>query len=412
MPVLGNSTASSAGVVQPGVYLPAGWNTRWKAARDASAITATEVAIFGDSTTYGACTTTSPNTPIYSWINKLRSLSAGAGFIDGGPGVVYPDTTDNHNFDGIVYQVAKTGFAAISQSFLVSPGAYQSTTAGDTITLQGRGTTARIFYSKQANTGSFSYSIDGGAAVNVNANATGFSGDIITVTGLTDAVHTVTITNLGGGSANAVGVVVAFLRSTGITYNKYAISGNTTSTWFGTTNPTVGNFWTQLPLGLTPGVTGAPANVPFDWGTAKLGAGYPHPSLALCVLGINDMQGLSITNEGNPSSAERQAASDAVAQATNNVLHFVRLCRAADIDPVVVVPHLDIALHGHTYAGQYASALWGVGLSAGCAVVDFNQAVRPIGTMVARGLGSPGVHAEVGTYDAEATFLWQNALAL
>jgi hypothetical protein len=412
MPVLGNSAAAASGVVKPGVYLPQGWNTNWKAARDAAGASMAEVAIFGDSTTYGACTTTSPSAvPIYSWINKLRSLSVAAGYQDGGPGIVYLDTTDNHNFDGIVYQVAKTGFAG-GISFTHNPGAQVSTTIGDTITMQGRGSTVRIWYTKQAAMGSFSYSIDGGTAVNVNANLAGFSADVVTVTGLTDAVHTVTITNLGGGSSNTAAVNVAFQRSTGVVYNKYAVSGNTTSTWFALTNPTIGQFGTQLALGLTPGITGTPPNSQYDWSTQKLGASYPHPALAISALGVNDMQGLSLAAAGGASSAEQDAANRAIALLENNLMHFVRLCRAADTDPLLVIPHLDIALHGHEFGGQFSRAIWGVGLSTGCAVVDFNQAIRPVGTMIARGLGAPGVHAEVGTYDAEATFLWQNALAL
>jgi hypothetical protein len=90
----------------------------------------------------------------------------------------------------------------------------------------------------------------------------------------------------------------------------------------------------------------------------------------------------------------------------------VRLARAAGADPLVVVPHFDMASHAHTWGGEFIRAAWSSGVANGCAVVDFNTAIRPVSTMVARGLGTPGVHSDYRAYDAEATFLWNNALSL
>lgn len=408
MPVLGGNASGSAGISKRGVYLPSGWNANWKAAREASGSTLAEVVIFGDSTTYGACIT--PGYAIYTWINRLRQLAVGAGYQDGGPGIVYDDLTDTTNYDGIVYRTAKTGMAG-GVSYTVTPGSSNTVVVGDEITFQGRGTKIRVHYTKQPEAGSFTYSVDGGAPVTVNANApSAHTADTVTITGLTDAVHTIRFVNLGGGTGNAMAINADFIRSAGIVFHKNAISGNTSRTYFDVVNPAVGAFNAQLMLGVAPGVTGAAGG--FDWGMAKLGGNYRKPALAISAVGINDLQGLPLAAEGGPTTAEQDAANRAAAQYENNLLHFVRLARAADADPLIVVPHFDMALHGHTWGGQFIRAAWAVGIGSGCAVVDFNEAIRPLSTMVARGLGDPGVHAAKPTYDAEADFLWTQALSL
>jgi hypothetical protein len=121
---------------------------------------------------------------------------------------------------------------------------------------------------------------------------------------------------------------------------------------------------------------------------------------------------LSIASEGNPTTAEQQTAALGIQAVEDNIGNFVRLARAAGADPLVVVPHFDMASHAHTWAGEFTRAVWSTGVSHGCAVIDFNTAIRPISTLAARGFGTPNVHSDARTYDAEATFLWQNALSL
>lgn len=528
MPVLGSSVAASSGQIKPGVYLPTGWNKTWQAARNAAASQLVEVVVFGDSTTSGSCTTA--GVPVFSWVNWLRTLSIAAGYTDGGRGIsAYDYTAIDPGLpatDQILPVTGTTvGFNASAPPGPVTPSATASNTAGDTITFQGRGTALRLHYTSNYYTGRFSYSVDGGAPVTVDAYRGSYGYDTIYVGGLTEGTHTINVTNLVGtaqrppttsflnptGSANGTlpagtyyyvvtgttaagettvspvitstvganaqvylqmntlqsgqtgikvyrgtsasgpfGLVgssatntftdtggaapamgtnppgtstagydtsvnmvsfnVDFFRASGIVYHRNATSGISSGTYFGT-NVTTPSPNAQAALGLTPGV--GVGSALYDWGTAKLaGPRYRTPALAICALGINDMQGLSLAQEGTPTTTESDTATRQVAYYENFLAHFVRMARQAGADPLIVVPHFDMAQHAHTWGGQFIRTAWSAGVANGCAVIDFNQAIRPVATMPARGLGNPGVHAEVNTYKAEAQFLWDNALSL
>lgn len=413
MPVLGSPTGTSSAQVR-GVHLPTGSLDVWKAARNASATTRTEVVIFGDSTTFGSATGT---IPFYSWVQKIRALSIAAGYTDGGRGIAgLSDTAAMSGPENIpIVQSMNPANSWVSSgdgNDVLLSETPTSTANGAAVVFQGYGTAARLHYTKMSTVGSFTYAIDGGTTTTVNANiASGFGGDTIYLPlgGTDTTLHTVRVVNTG--TSQRASVVAEFLKTSGIVYQKQAISGIATNSFFGRANTTLGNYAAQLALGLTPGTSGS-ANS-YGWGMpAGAKPQYRNPSLAICALGVNNLQGLSITTEGAPTSGELTAAAQAVQGVVDDIGNFVRLARAAGADPLVVVPHFDMAAHGHTWGGEFSQAVWATGVAHGCAVVDFNQAIRPVSTMEARGLGTPSVHADYRAYDAEATFLWNNALSL
>lgn len=417
MPTLGSATTSAAsGQIKPGVYLPTGWNANWQAARNASTATRTEVVIFGDSTTFGSATGT---IPFYSWVQKIRALSIAAGYTDGGRGIAgMSDTAALSGPENIpIVQSTSGGTWGNSGDGLdvLLTETPTSTVNGATIVFQGYGTAARLHYTKTATCGTFTYSIDGGTPVSVNANiASGFTADSVYLAlgGTDTTLHTVTVVNTG--SSQRTSVVAEFMKTKGIVYHKHAISGISTSSFLSRgAGTSLGDYAAQLALGLTPGIASAPAAVPYGWGSPVAARpAYRNPSLAICALGINNMQGLSLATEGAPTTSEQATAAAMVQSVEDDIANFVRLARAAGADPLVVVPHLEMASHGHTWAGEFIRAIWSTGVSHGCAVVDFNTALRPLSTMAARNLGTPAVHADYRAYDAEATFLWNNALSL
>lgn len=422
MPVLGAPSVASSGQTKRGVYLPTGSLDVWKAARDNSANARTEVVIFGDSTTAGSATTVPANYSgsSYTWVQKLRELSIAAGYPDGGRGIAgLPDTAGMSGPDNIPIiqsmNPAGSWVGAGDGNDVLLTDTPTSTTNGATIVFQGHGTAARLHYTKMgSNTGTFTYSVDGGAPVTVDASVgapTGFSADTIYLPlgGTDTTLHTVMIVNTG--AAQRTGVSAEFLKTNGVVYHKHGISGISSNSYFGRANPNNGNYQIQVAYGITVGTPDGNGTYGWQQPVASRPA-HRHPSLGIFALGINDMQGLSIGTDGNPTVAEQDAINRGCAYLEDNIGNFVRFTRAAGADPLVVVPHYDMAQWTHTVAGQFARSSWAAGMAMGCAVVDFNEAIRPTNTMVARGLGDPAVHASWQTYDAEAAFLWNNALSL
>lgn len=388
-PVLGSTPDI---VVKRGIIIPKGSLDVWRAARAAGAATRTEVVCFGDSTTFGSGAN-------YSWVQKLRALAVAAGFSDGGRGIAgWSDVAAMSGPENIPIIQSQTGFNSpgdgLDMLLTETPTTF---TIGATITFQGYGTKARLHYTKGAAFGSFTYSIDGGTPVTVNANlGSGFAADTLYLNlgGTDSTLHTITIVNAGGGSSNRVGVVAEFLKTAGITFHKQAISGITYGSFFGTANSNLGNYQAQLALGLVPGI-GSSANS-LGWGSPKATRpNYRNPSLAISALGINDQQGASSTNTDATEAG---------------VEMFIRMARAAGADPLVVIPHLDYAANAHLYSGSFKRAIMAVAEAHQCATVDFNEALGPIN--VGASLYGVGPHLNQAAHDAEAGFLWTNALSL
>lgn len=271
--------------------------------------------------------------------------------------------------------------------------------AGVTITSAHNGSGTFKYYRRTNSTGSY---LLVGTLVNT-AGAGGF--DNFTDDGSATPGAAAPSTDTSNDPATkTVSFNVDFVKSVGIVVHKDATSGASTSTYFQLPNPSLGSFGAELSLGLVLGTNGEAT----AWQGTSRATSPParNVKLAVCALGVNDLQGISLASSGGPTNTEQANADRAAALMVNNVTNFVRLCRAGSIDPLIVVPHFDLAQNGYTWGGQFAAALHGVARGLNCAVVDFNEAIRPISTMVARGLGAPAVHSTAATYDAEAQLVF------
>jgi hypothetical protein len=110
-----------------------------------------------------------------------------------------PIAYDSPEINGFV----STTFAGAGDGFDNTDGQYYFDTgspANHTLVLQFRQSAFRLWYDVRANAGQFTYSVDGGATVTVNAHKTGVGTcQYVYISGLTpNTTHTLTITNLGG----------------------------------------------------------------------------------------------------------------------------------------------------------------------------------------------------------------------
>lgn len=227
------ASGSAALATVRGVHIPKGSLDTWKAARDAHASQLVEVAIFGDSTTFGATDLGGNNN--YSWVQRLRALSKAAGYTDGGKGIAgIMDPTILHDTGEVSAIQANTGFGSGGSFDVLLTETAFSNTADNSITFQGYGTMLRLYYSRLGAGGEFTYSVDGGAAVVVNSNSSTTSAAVITVTGLAEGLHTVTVVNRGGvpiTGPTAEGVSTAQTGGTlaGNTTYRYVVTSVTAS---------------------------------------------------------------------------------------------------------------------------------------------------------------------------------------
>ncbi len=177
---------------------------RWFAYRQTKGGARGEVIVFGDSTTYGSGA-------LYSWLQRMRDNAsgvstggpAGFGITDGGKGIIAGGESsigyDSPEINGFVSSTFGGGFPDV---FDPTQGQFWYDTgsaAGHTLNLQFKGTCCRIWYMVRGNAGQFTYSLDGGAAVTVNANGSpGQIAKFVYLSGLSAGTHTLTITNLAG----------------------------------------------------------------------------------------------------------------------------------------------------------------------------------------------------------------------
>lgn len=179
------------------VRIPTGSLDKWRAGRDGAKNQRVELVLFGDSTAFG-----SSGSPVVPWIYRVRGLSAEAGYNDGGRGNVSwadsmlkasPNEPADTAKDTVV---SKTGFSGSSINGVASMTYFDSKVAGDSITLQGYGEQIRLHYQRSWISGVFTYSVDGGPEIEVNAfYPRGVQPDALLITGLTRGRHTITIKN-------------------------------------------------------------------------------------------------------------------------------------------------------------------------------------------------------------------------
>lgn len=441
MPVLGSQTV---GAVGNGFAAPAGWGANWRAARAAAATTRTEVAIFGDSTTWGSQAN-------YSWVQRLRDLSVAAGYADGGKGVfgqgegtlVY----DSPEVNGISGANGWTWVQDAAITDLIAGEGISSVTSGEAVTVQGRvvGSNGelRIWYVLRA-AGSFTVTIDGGAANTVTTTSGSQAPAMARFTGLAAGTHTAVITNQA--STNQI-IAPAFMNATGIVYNKYARVGQTMYHYFdplGRHNGSRGgrDMYAQSLLGLQTGSAGTNS----AWQKAlSVTAGRPAVSLGVLDLGFNDfgssptpwskdiaygINGYSqyagvtykaiaaSTNVAPPADAAKWSVveSSTDIDAVQEGIHlFCRLVQAAGGDPVVISGEL--AMQGtseaaYTYGGRMAAAIRSTALACGAAWCDFMFPALGRPNLITGQASTNNPHLNKVGYVAQADFLWNNVLSL
>lgn len=405
--------ASGLGIVKEGILIPAGWGQKWKPARDASGSALCEVAVFGDSTTFGSSDPLT-SSPYFSWVQELRTQAVSAGFADGGRGIIAGDDDIATSGNGALLALPDVGdpvqantFTASSQFGVRSSGDWQSTTSGAQLVLSGRCTKIRIDYSVTNNPAPapFTVSVDGGAATTVTPSAPADNShdyaDVYVISGLSDATHTVTITHAGTTGQQVI-FSVELLRSTGIVFHKFGTSGASMASYFPITIPTQNNFPAAIALGLDP--TQSSVNG-VGWGLPKAtGSKARNVGAAAVHLGINNVQAAL----ADGSTVIEPALIEGIGI-------FARMCLAAAVDPIVILPHMESATNAHQYAGRARAALLSAALGYQCAVVDFGYPLGPSRDWNALGYGSGaigGPHLRKLGYQKQAQHLWNNLLNL
>lgn len=379
---------------------------RWKAARNASGTTRVDVVVIGDSTSHGQtnngdAAASANNRPIAQY---LRAAAVTAGYADGGVGVRgWNASAGMSGTDNLAHVVSSTGGLWTSGTSGFYGGLFNNSvctttgtaTTGSTLTLTGKGRYLRISeitnvsnYATASGYATWSYNVDGGGAVTPPA-PTGTGGrrartTTIDMGGAAGATHTVVITLTTDGSFECV---AAWLNPTGIAFNTLALPGQQLSARFDQTS----NLIQTYPfLGL-----GNDTVVTDPISTTKTTAWAP--ALAVLNMGVN---------EQILGSADQATALTSMAKVRQAVGMFAEMCRNADLDGVVCIPHFAFATNARQYQGLYRSALFDTATSFGMAVADLQI---PVGN--ARSSYNVGVHMAAAGYQAQADWLWANLLS-
>lgn len=199
---------------------------------------------------------------------------------------------------------------------------------------------------------------------------------------------------------STVQLVPAFIRATGIVIHKAGISGISSSSYFSSQNPNLGNYPAQLLVGVTPGVPSS-GGAQYGWAQPEAAhPAFPRCRLVIWALGINDQQG----------SVSQATATAAAALQLDNMAIWARMARSAGADPLVVIPHYSLAANNHVYAGEFITATAAGAKAMSLPIVDFNEAIGPAG-LYPSSIGVAAVHATQATYNLEADFLWDRVLS-
>lgn len=236
-----------------GIYVPPGWGQFWRPKRDAAGSAKATIAAVGSSSVWGLYSSNLLTAPFMSRLQtslQTRYGNGGSGFFGSARSLVWMGASTTAN-----------AWAAISGNFASTtgtwgagnnwgPGATYLTTTivGDTITFIVRGTTARIYTMSGAGRSNWSYTVDGGSSVGVTDSGTGGSTiQITSITGLTNANHTIVITKAGAGGTSLAVAGVTGENATGVIMNNYGQSGATTSYFTDFTNAYGAGRWSGGP---------------------------------------------------------------------------------------------------------------------------------------------------------------------
>lgn len=192
---------------QPNIDVPAGWGSRWYAARAEAGTRQVKVHIWGGSIVDG---TGSSDPFTTSWAGIVETALRAA-YGNGGTGYwTYAKFTTRTGT-----WTSEVGWGSVG---------HRTSSAGATLGFTGvTGTTVRIYYRNANVTGSFRYRIDGGSFTTITP-PTGFGQEpgVVEVTGLSDGAHSIDIEQLSG---TIVIHGVEGVRATGIVTARCAIGG-------------------------------------------------------------------------------------------------------------------------------------------------------------------------------------------
>lgn len=184
-----------------------------------------KIAVAGNSITAGQSVTFSTQ----SWPVVLRDFLATKGYTKTGTGVVF--CSNSQAGTDTRWSFSSGWFNYVPSSIKTPTKAHNANGATATFTSDQTGTVASVYYAN--NSGTFTVSIDGGTAVAVTPTGSSSTTGVYTVTGLSNAVHTVVVTLTSTSYVYLIGAEVR--GTTGVTVTGCGIGG-ATSTDFVTTN--------------------------------------------------------------------------------------------------------------------------------------------------------------------------------
>ena len=351
----GPSTSSStrAPRADVGYYVPSGWGSWWRSARDRAKEGSgkARIAIIGDSVARGYY---SSNLESAGGAQLLRS-SLQAFYGDGGSG--FKTATDSNTFANAKGVDASAATYYASHGYITKGGTWSlysgptgpgfayglSTTDSATpgnATFSVRGTIATIYtISNNGANANWSYQIDGGAVVNVTDAPVGNTMQLTQVTGLAAGSHTVKIIYNDAGTKTLYVAGVSGENATGIIVNNHSIFGIRSS---------------DLSFSLY-----GDATSPSDW----MG-GYKYPAdLAIWSLGLNDA-GSNVTGDAYAKTLRRwmqQVRDGGTLTGTTDIL--IVLPHAGTLDSTNYL-YQDYCLRAREIAATFGAAvidLWALG---------------------------------------------------
>lgn len=420
MPVLGSTTTGYA-VSKRGLVIPDGSLDIWRAARALHATDRPEVVFTGDSTWWGQVSAgdTPAGSNLYSANNRspvgqIRQLSVAAGFTDGGPGIVslFDSALQlNSAVDPVTagWTATQAGPASSSSAIGGLFGSYSpKLDSTQTITYKAVATCARIYACKSADSGSFTYAINGGSAVTVTPGTgnTGWSSTYIS--GMPSGqTNTIVITNVSGTNR----LDVEFLNATGIVYHKHCVPGAQVGSFVMNPDDSAYNWPLQLAVGAA------------QVGTAQASAESTHPAfrkarLNVWTLGINDINSVSLQTEitaaDNTTPANTRVIRRDAEVFGQSLTTYIQASRNAGSDVVVCIPHWKISQAQHGKAGYImAPMVEAIARANGCVFVDLNEALGgAAGAVPSTYVAGSDVHLKAAGYNQLGSWFWSNVLSV
>jgi lysophospholipase L1-like esterase len=323
-----------------GAYVPLGWGRYWRAARARSAQSPAVVAVLGDSVSRGY--NVAGGTFAGAWAGQLKAALQAA-YGNGGSG--FKGACDSLAFTAamagyVAEQVTFTGAWTWAFSVLEGPGSivFYTSTNADTVVFPGVvGTTVRLFLLSSASGATYTYKVDGGAAVpDTTVGASGVK--VVTINTGTPGPHTITLTHTGASGTTFLNVCgVSGDNASGVRVDNFSASGGTSSYLGATAAPTYGHAadW-----------SGGPSN-PAD--------------LVIYSFGVNDV------NPANNVAADTYLAN--VQTFFSHIRSGAAGGKRGQVDGIIQINHLGTWGPNALYSA-YSSRLLGLAEAYGLAVVD------------------------------------------